>query len=201
KLMQNKVGSIVAIEPSTGEILCYVSSPTYNPNLLVGRERGNNAAALYKDPYKPFFIRPIQATYPPGSSFKPLSALIALQEGIITPQTTYNCPGYYPVGNRRVKCTHVHGVVNLAGAVAGSCNGYFDMVFERLINAHGPKQTEPTYTDWRNNLSKFGLGGKLGLDMPGEAKGNLPTASYYDKYYHKGGWRSGTVISLAIGQG
>jgi cell division protein FtsI/penicillin-binding protein 2 len=91
--MTNKVGSIVAIEPSTGEILCYVSSPTYDPNLLVGRERGNNAAKLYKDPYKPFFTRPVQAYYPPGSSFKPLSALIAMQEGVITPQTVYHCPG------------------------------------------------------------------------------------------------------------
>ena len=93
--MQNKVGSIVAIEPSTGEILAFVSSPTYDPNLMVGRERGNNAAKMYKDPYTPFLIRPIQAYYPPGSSFKPLSALIALQEGIITPQTTYYCPAAY----------------------------------------------------------------------------------------------------------
>jgi penicillin-binding protein 2 len=126
QLMQNKVGSIVAIEPSTGEILCYVSSPTYDPNLMVGRERGNNAAALYANPYNPFFIRPIQAKYPPGSSFKPLSALIALQEGIITPSTSYYCPGYYIAGNRRFKCNNgeAHGEVNLSSAVAKSCNGY-----------------------------------------------------------------------------
>jgi penicillin-binding protein 2 len=201
RLMQNKVGGIVAIEPSTGEILCYVSSPTYNPNLLVGHERGNNAAELYKDPYKPFFIRPIQAYYPPGSSFKPLSALIALQEGIITPQTTYNCPGYYYAGNHKIKCTHVHGVVNLSGAVAGSCNGYFSMVFEKLIELNGGKKTAATFTDWRNNVSKFGLGSKLGLDMPNEGKGNLPTSKLYDKMYHPGGWRSSTIVSLAIGQG
>ena len=203
KLMQNKVGSIVAIEPSTGEILCYVSSPTYNPNLLVGHERGNNAAALYKDPYKPFFTRTIQAIYPPGSSFKPLSALIAMQEGIITPETTYNCPGYYWAGNHKVPCFHgeAHGTVNLSRAVAESCNGYFSMVFERLINYNGAKQTSSTFTNWRNNVGKFGLGTRLGLDMPGEGKGNLPTSAHYDKVYRPGGWRSSTVISLAIGQG
>jgi penicillin-binding protein 2 len=203
KLMHNKLGSIVAIEPSTGEILCYVSSPTYNPNLMVGRQRGNNAAELYKDPYKPFFIRPIQAYYPPGSSFKPLSALIALQEGIITPQTTYYCPGFYWAGNHKIKCFHLeaHGIVNLSSAVAGSCNGYFSMVFEKLMNYYGAKSTSSTFTGWRNNVSKFGLGSKLGLDMPNEGKGNLPTTEHYDKIYHPGGWRSSTVISLAIGQG
>jgi len=203
KLMLNKVGSIVAIEPSTGEILCYVSSPTYNPNLLVGHERGNNAAELYKDPYKPFFTRPIQATYPPGSSFKPLSALIAMEEGIITPETTYNCPGYYWAGNHKVPCFHGerHGIVNLSSAVAESCNGYFSMVFERLINYNGAKQTSPTFTNWRGNVAKFGLGSRLGLDMPSEGKGNLPTSAHYDKVYRPGSWRSSTVISLAIGQG
>jgi penicillin-binding protein 2 len=203
RLMLNKVGSIVAIEPSTGEILCYVSSPTYDPNLLVGHERGNNAAELYKDPYKPFFIRPIQAYYPPGSSFKPLSALIALQEGIITPQTTYHCPGYYWAGNHKVPCFHneAHGTVDLSSAVALSCNGYFSMVFEKLMNFYGAKKTASTFTNWRDNVEKFGLGNKLGLDMPSEGKGNVPTSKYYDKIYHPGGWRSSTVISLAIGQG
>lgn len=203
KLMQNKVGSIVAIEPSTGEILCYVSSPTYDPNQLVGRERGNNADKLNKDPYKPFFIRPIQATYPPGSSFKPVDALIAEQEGLITPQTTYFCPGYYVSGNRHIKCYHneSHGLVNLSSAVAKSCNGYFFMVFEKLVNRYGWKNTDSTFNAWRSSVSKFGLGTRLDLDMPSEGRGNLPKASYYDKLYHKGGWRSSTVISLGIGQG
>jgi penicillin-binding protein 2 len=202
-LMKNKVGSIVAIEPSTGEILAYVSSPTYDPNLLVGRERGNNAAKLYKDPYKPFFARPVQAYYPPGSSFKPLSALIAMQEGVITPQTVYNCPGYYIAGNRRIQCFNheKHGAVTLSNAVAESCNGYFDMVFEKLINRNGPKNTDTSFTIWRNNVAKFGLGTKLDLDMPSEGRGYLPKASFYDKLYHRGGWRSSTVISLGIGQG
>ena len=203
KLMHDKLGSIVAIEPSTGEILCYVSSPTYDPNLLVGRERGNNAAKLYQNLYSPFLIRPIQARYPPGSSFKPLSALIALQEGVITPQTTYYCPGYYQAGNRRVPCNdgESHGTVNLASAVAKSCNGFFSMVFQRLIDHNGAKQTEATFANWRENVNKFGLGSKLGLDMPGESRGNLPTPMYYDNIYKRGGWRSSTIISLAIGQG
>jgi penicillin-binding protein 2 len=201
KLMQNKLGSIGAIEPSTGEILCYVSSPTYNPNLMVGRQRGNNAAALYKDPYKPFFIRPIQAYYPPGSSFKPLSALIALQEGIITPQTTYFCPGYYYAGNQKIKCLEAHGLVNLSGAVAGSCNGYFSMVFQKVMDQYGTRKTEETFKTWRGEVNKFGLGSRLGLDMPAEGKGNLPTALHYDNIYKEGRWRSSTIVSLAIGQG
>jgi penicillin-binding protein 2 len=203
KLMENKVGSIVAIEPSTGEILCYVSSPTYDPNLMVGRQRGNNAAKLYANPYNPFFIRPIQAKYPPGSSFKPLSALIALQEGIITPQTTYNCPGYYYAGNRKVRCNNgeAHGIVNLSSAVSKSCNGYFSMVFQKLIDHNGAKKTGATFTDWRTEVSKFGFGTRLGLDMPNEGKGNLPTQLHYDNIYKPGGWRASTIISLAIGQG
>ncbi|MFI5160383.1 MAG: penicillin-binding protein 2 [Sphingobacteriales bacterium] len=203
QLMKNKVGGIVAIEPSTGEILCYVSSPTYNPNLMVGHDRGNNAAELYKNPYKPFFIRPIQAYYPPGSSFKPLSALIALQEGIITPQTTYYCPGYYMAGNHRVPCYHneAHGLVNLSSAVAQSCNGYFSMVFEKLMNQHGVKNIDTTFTNWRDKVTKFGMGARLGLDMPSEGKGNVPTAAHYDKVYKGPNWRSSTIVSLAIGQG
>jgi penicillin-binding protein 2 len=203
KLMQNKVGSIVAIEPSTGEILCYVSSPTYDPNLMVGRQRGNNAAKMYADPYNPLFIRPIQARYPPGSSFKPLSALIGLQEGVITPQTTYYCPGYYKAGNRYVPCNNreSHGTVNLSSAVAKSCNGYFSMVFQKILDRDGAKNTEATFVDWRTNVNKFGLGSKLGLDMPSESRGNLPTPLHYDNMYKKGRWRSSTIISLAIGQG
>jgi penicillin-binding protein 2 len=203
KLMKNKVGSIVAIEPSTGEILAFVSSPGYDPNLLVGHERGHNYNELHDNPYKPFLIRPIQANYPPGSSFKPLSALIAMHEGVITPQTTYNCPGYYQAGNRRIKCFNGerHGLVTLSGAVTHSCNGYFDMVFEKLINRKGAKQTDTSFTLWRNSVAKFGLGGRLDLDLPAEGPGYLPKASFYDKLYHKGGWRSSTIISLGIGQG
>jgi penicillin-binding protein 2 len=203
KLMENKLGSIVAIEPSTGEILCYVSSPTYDPNLMVGRERGNNTAKIYANVYDPFFIRPIQAKYPPGSSFKPLSALIALQEGVIDPSTTYYCPGYYYAGNQRIPCNkgESHGLVNLSSAVAKSCNGFFCMVFQRLLDHNGARQTEASFINWRANVNKFGLGSKLGLDMPGEGRGNLPTPLHYDNIYKQGRWRSSTIISLAIGQG
>jgi len=203
KLMQGKLGSIVAIEPSTGEILCFVSSPTYDPNLMVGRERGKNAAKMYDNPFDPFLVRPIQAYYPPGSSFKPLSALIALQNNMINPQTSYNCPGVYWAGNHPVPCYHheVHGIVTLSSAVAQSCNGYFCMVFEKIINANGAKNTATTFDDWRTKVAKFGLGSKLGLDLPSEGHGNLPTAADYNKKYPNGGWRSSTVISLAIGQG
>jgi penicillin-binding protein 2 len=202
RLMANKVGSIVAIEPSTGEILCFVSSPTYNPNQLVGRQRSENYSKLNQDPYKPFLIRPIQARYQPGSSFKPLDALIAIQEGVITPQTTYNCPGYYIAGNRRIQCFHgeVHGTVNLASAVAHSCNGYFFMVFEKLINQKGPKYTDTSFTIWRDKVLKFGIATKLKIDLPGENSGFLATAAFYNKWYKRGGWRSSTIISLGIGQ-
>jgi penicillin-binding protein 2 len=203
QLMHNKVGSIVAIDPNTGEILAFVSSPTYNPNLMVGHERGNNIAALLANPYDPLVVRPIQAYYPPGSSFKPLSALIALQEGIITPETTYNCPGYYISGNRKVKCFNGerHGVVNLRSAVAESCNGFFFMVFDKLINAAGVKKTAYSFTEWRDKVLKFGLSQRLGLDFPGERPGRIYSAKNYDQVYKPGGWRSSTILSDAIGQG
>jgi penicillin-binding protein 2 len=201
QLMKNKVGSIVAIEPSTGEILCFVSSPTYDPNLMVGRERGNNAAKMYQDPYSPLLIRPIQAYYPPGSSFKPLDALIALQEGIITPQTTFFCPHYYQAGNHRVKCEHFDGITDLRKGIAVSCNTYFCNVFDKLMNKNGAKNTRQTFIDWREDVNKFGFGVKLDVDMPNERKGNVPTPLHYDKIFGENHWRSSTIISLAIGQG
>jgi penicillin-binding protein 2 len=168
---------------------------------MVGRDRGNNAEKMYRDIYDPLLVRPIQAYYPPGSSFKPLSALIALQEGIITPQTTYDCPGVYYVGKHPVKCLEVHGIVDLSGAVAASCNGYFTKLFQKMIDLNGFKNVDTTYSAWRNNVAKFGLGARLGVDLPNEGKGNLPTADHYDKIYHRGNWRSSNVYSLAIGQG
>ena len=201
KLMQNKVGSIVAIEPSTGEILCFVSSPTYDPNILVGRERGNNMAAMYKNPYNPLFIRPIQAYYSPGSSFKPLDALIALQEGIITPQTTFFCPHYYQNGRSRVKCEHFDGNTDLRKGIAQSCNTYFCNVFSQLINHNGAKQTEATYAAWKQRVNKFGFGVKLDVDLPSERRGLVPNPLFYDNRFGKSKWRAATIMSLAIGQG
>lgn len=201
KLMKNKVGSIVAIEPSTGEILCFVSSPGYDPNLMVGRERGNNAAELYKNPYNPFFIRPIQAYYPPGSSFKPLDALIALQAGLIIPQTTFNCTGTYWAGNHPVHCDEVHGVTNLSRAIAESCNTYFCNVFDKLMSVNGTKNIASTFVDWKAKVNKFGFGVRLGVDLPHEGRGNVPTDVQYDKRFGVNHWRSSSIISLAIGQG
>ena len=197
--MQNKVGSIIAIEPSTGEILCFVSSPTYNPNLMVGRERGNNAAKMYKNPYTPFLIRPIQAYYPPGSSFKPLNALIALQAGLINPQTSYYCTGAYKGGLPR--CDEPHGQSDLARAIAVSCNTYFSSVFERLMNVNGAKNIDTTFVDWRAKVSKFSFGERLGIDLPNEGRGFMPTAQLYNKKFGVNHWRSNSILSLAIGQG
>ncbi len=199
QLMQNKVGSIIAIEPSTGEILCFVSSPTYDPNLMVGRERGNNAAKMYKNPYTPFLIRPIQAYYPPGSSFKPLNALIALQAGLITPETSYYCTGAYKGGLPR--CDEPHGQSDLARAIAVSCNTYFSSVFERLMNVNGAKNIDTTFVDWRKKVSRFSFGERLDIDLPNEGRGFLPTAQLYNKKFGVNHWRSNSILSLAIGQG
>ncbi len=201
KLMKDKVGSIVAIEPSTGEILCFVSAPTYDPNLLVGRERGSNSVKLNQNPYNPLFIRPIMAYYPPGSSFKPLNALIGLQEGIINPQTTFYCSGVYWAGNHPVACTHVHGETNLTLGIAGSCNVFFDNVFNKLINLNGYKNIEQSYIDWKMRVNKFGFGVKLNIDMPNERKGYVPSAAHYNKVYGARHWNANTIISLGIGQG
>jgi penicillin-binding protein 2 len=201
KLMHNKVGSIVAIDPSTGEILCFVSSPTYDPNLMVGRDRGNNAAKMYQDPYNPFLIRPIQAYYPPGSSFKPLAALIALQEGIITPQTSFDCTGTYWAGNHPVHCEFPHGVTNLSHGIAMSCNTYFSNVFTEVMDHNGVRNLHQTYTDWKADVNKFGFGVKLNVDLPNEKRGFVPTASYYDNKFKNPNWRPSSIISLAIGQG
>ena len=201
KLMQNKVGSIVAIEPSTGEILCFVSSPGYDPNLLVGRQRGKNMSELYKNAYKPLLIRPIQAYYPPGSSFKPMDALVALQEGLIQPNTTFYCPGGYRAGNHWVGCEHVDGATDLTKAIKMSCNTYFCYVFDKLINKNGPRNIRYSYLDWRKHILNFGWGAKLNIDLPNEKKGLVPTDERYDKVFGKNRWRSSSIISLAIGQG
>lgn len=201
ELMKNKVGSIVAIEPATGEILAFVSSPTYNPNLMVGKQRGNNTVKMYQDPYKPFLVRPIQATYPPGSSFKPVDGLIALQEGLITPSTVFFCPHFYQAGNHRVKCEHFDGPTNLTQGITVSCNTYFCYTFDKLINKDGVQNRRNAFNDWRNRITAFGLGGKLGIDLPSERKGNVPTDTHYDKVFGKNRWRSSSIISLAIGQG
>lgn len=200
ELMKNKIGSIVAIEPSSGEILAFISSPGYNPNMMVGRQRGNNYMKLLENPYKPMFIRPIQAEYPPGSIFKIVNALVAEQFGLINPETTFNCPGGYRYGNRTMGCTHVHGTLDLTQSIQYSCNTYFGYTYNRMIDHAGLRSVD-AYKRWQEAVAKFGIGSKLNIDLPNERKGLLPSADYYTKRWGSDKWGSGFNISLSIGQG
>ena len=202
QLMKNKLGSVVAIEPSSGEILTFVSSPSYDPNLMVGKDRGNNYMDMLNDLNKPMFIRPIQASYPPGSVFKVVAALTAQQAGLIDQHTIFNCPGGYRYGGGRaiMRCTHVDGPTNLIKSIQMSCNTYYGYVYAKMIDSRGlpgPK----AYDLWREGLLKFGLGRRLGIDLPGEKGGFVPESSFYTKRYGNEKWRSGYNISLSIGQG
>lgn len=200
-LMVNKIGSIVAIEPSTGEILAFVSSPKYDPNMMVGRQRGNNYMKLLKDPNKPMFIRPTQAEYPPGSIFKVVNALVAQQMGAINTNTYFNCPGGYRYGTRGLmKCTHVHGTINLEKSIETSCNTYYGYTFNRMIDKTGLKPSH-AYTRWRDAVLKFGIGNELGIDLPGERNGLVPKTEYFTKKWGSDKWGSSFTISLSIGQG
>jgi penicillin-binding protein 2 len=199
RLMQNKKGSIVAIEPATGEILALISMPYYDPNLLVGRERSSNYVLLSHDTLNPLFNRALMAKYPPGSTFKSINALIGLQEEVLTPNTRYSCYNGYRAGSFRMGC-HAHpSPVDLEYSIQTSCNAYYSNVFRSIVDNY--KETEEGYTVWRNYVQNFGLGKKTGLDLPNELEGFVPPAEYYDRYYRKGGWNSLTIVSLAIGQG
>ncbi len=201
RLMNNKIGSIVAIEPSTGEILAFISSPGYDPNMMVGRQRGNNYMKLLNEPSKPMFIRPIQAEYPPGSIFKVVNALVAQQFGLINSNTTFYCPGGYRYSSRGVmKCTHIHGSVNLEASIKESCNTYYGYTYNLMIDHAGMRPVN-AYKRWREAVAKFGIGDKLGIDLPAERKGLLPTAEFYTKRWGSDKWSSGFNISLSIGQG
>jgi penicillin-binding protein 2 len=201
QLMKNKIGSIVAIEPSTGEILSFVSSPGYDPNLMVGRQRGNNYMALLNDKYKPMFVRPIQAEYPPGSIFKVVNALVAQQFGLINENTYFFCPGGYRYGRRGfMGCTHVHGSIGLKGSITESCNTYYGYTYARMIDQAGMRPVN-AYKKWRTAVSAFGIGTALGIDLPGERNGLLPKADLYTKRYKNDRWGSAFTISLSIGQG
>jgi penicillin-binding protein 2 len=200
-LMRNKKGSIIAIEPSTGELLAFISSPTYDPNLLVGRERGKNYGKLVMDENKPLFIRPIMAQYPPGSSFKVIQALIGQQGGYITPETRFPCGGGYRLGSRLVRCEHVHPPLNLMESIQYSCNTYYCWEFRKMIDDGKYASAENNYKAWRDQVEKFGIGKKLNIDLPNELKGLLPTTKFYDKFYGRGHWKFSNIISLSFGQG
>ncbi|MES2458421.1 MAG: penicillin-binding protein 2 [Bacteroidota bacterium] len=200
ELMHNKVGSIVAIEPATGEILAFVSSPGYDPNLMVGRNQGNNYMELLKNPNRALNVRPIMGYYSPGSAFKPLDALIGMQEGVIDENTTFFCPGYFKVGKHTVKCEHRDGNVAVRMGLARSCNTYACYVFQKLLTQRKFKNQKIAYDAWRDKVKLWGLGDSLGVDLPGERTGRLYDAAYYTKNYGKY-WGYSTVLSLAIGQG
>lgn len=198
--MQNKIGSVVAIEPATGEILAFVSSPGYDPNLMVGRERGNNYMKFLNDPYKPMFIRPTQAEYPPGSIFKIINALVGQQSGLLNTNTVFPCGGGYRYGNRIMRCTHVHPPLNLTQSIQFSCNAYYGYAYNRMIDHAGVRPVN-AYKNWRGAVAKFNVGSKLDIDLPNERKGLLPTADMYTKLWGSNKWASNFNISLSIGQG
>lgn len=201
-LMQNKIGAIVAIEPETGEILAMVSSPTYKPSSLIGRERGKNYAALVRDPYKPLYDRSLMAAYPPGSTFKPTQGMILMQEGIITLNTLYPCHHGFISGGLRVGCHEHASPISLQPALQTSCNAFFCYGFKSMMdNRSKYKTTADAFTLWKDYLVSMGYGYKLGIDLPGEKRGFIPNSEYYDKYYGRGRWRGLTIISVAIGQG
>ena len=200
-LMQNKVGAVVAIEPSTGEILACISNPSYDPNLLVGRARTKNYVKLLLDPVKPLFNRALMAYYPPGSTFKLINDLIGEQEGVLNPLTGYYCDGGYHMGSLTVKCDARHGLLSLESAIAHSCNTFHCYVFRSIVDQRKFSSTAEGYQVWRNHVLTFGIGKRLFSDLPQELKGSVPTIEYYDKYFGKNKWRSSTVISLSIGQG
>ncbi len=201
-LMVGKRGAIVAIEPSTGEILCMVSSPTYDPRLLVGRPRGRNYKMLTQDPSLPLFDRALGGAYPPGSTFKPTQGLIFLQEGIITTSTTYPCYHGYINGGLRVGC-HSHGSpLPLKPALQTSCNAFFCWGFKNMIDRRSKYgSSAAAFEVWKKHLVSMGYGYRLGVDLPHESRGFLPNAKFYDKFYGEGRWSANTVISVSIGQG
>ena len=199
QLMKNKRGSIVAIDPTNGEILAMVSSPSYDPNLLVGRVRGNNYIKLLNDPVKPLFDRALMALYPPGSIFKIVQSLIGLDEGVITENSAFPC-------DKSVVGCHNHpNATNLKNAIKMSCNPYFYQVFRRIIQHN---QTNDRFTDselglnqWYDKVTSFGLGFRLGIDMPSVKKGFIPSATFYNNRYGEHAWAFSTIYSLSIGQG
>ncbi|SDC99439.1 penicillin-binding protein 2 [Algoriphagus faecimaris] len=198
-LMAGKTGSVVAIEPKTGEILSMISAPFYDPNQLTGSEFGKTYTALNRMETKPLFNRPIMAKYPPGSIFKVVQSLIGLQDGILTPETTFAC-------NRSLVACHNHpSPVNLFGAIRNSCNPYYHQAFRKIINreisSNTYKDTEIGLNDWREKVMKFGLGTSLGVDITGELGGDVPSSKLYDRFYGEGRWKYSTIYSLSIGQG
>ncbi|MDE7448839.1 MAG: penicillin-binding protein 2 [Paramuribaculum sp.] len=201
-LMVNKIGAVVAIEPKTGEILAMVSSPTYDPSLLVGRQRGANYSMLIKDHYKPLYDRALKGAYPPGSTFKPSQGLILQQEGIINLSTPYPCYHGYISGGLRMGC-HAHGSpITLKPALQTSCNAFFCWGFKAMVDKRSKYgSSAEAFEVWKRHLVSLGYGYPLGVDLPGESRGFIPNAKFYNKVYGEGRWSANSIISVSIGQG
>ena len=198
-LMQNKVGSLVAIEPSTGEILTMVSSPGIDVEMLA--DIGKHYKEIVSDPHKPMFNRAVQAPYPPGSVFKLVNGLIGLEEGVLKPEYTYPCNKGYYFGKHKLGCHAHRSPLDLEDAIMMSCNGYFCYVMRNILENRKYGSQAEALDKWHDYVSSFGFGHKLGSDFPAELGGTIPTSAYYNKVYGKGGWKFTTVISISIGQG
>ena len=198
-LMQNKVGSLVAIEPSTGEILTMVSSPGIDVEMLA--DIGKHYKEIVSDPHKPMFNRAVQAPYPPGSVFKLVNGLIGLEEGVLKPEYTYPCNKGYYFGKHKLGCHAHRSPLDLEDAIMMSCNGYFCYVMRNILENREYGSQAEALDKWHDYVSSFGFGHKLGSDFPAELGGTIPTSNYYNKIYGKGGWKFTTVISISIGQG
>ncbi len=201
KLMQGKVGAAVAIEPKTGGIIAMVSGPNFDPNMLTGPEKQQNFNKLFLDVSSPLLNRAIKGQYPPGSTFKPLGALVALDEGIITPSFGIGCSGAYYGCARPVKCTHNNPghAANLRLAIANSCNSYFTHIYRLSVDANRHGGVKKGYQKWKGYMNNFDLGVRVGVDLPSEDKGNIPDSSVYNKVY-RNSWSSCTNLTLGIGQ-
>jgi penicillin-binding protein 2 len=202
-LMVNKIGAVVAIEPSTGEILAMVSSPSYDPTLLIGRDRGKNYKALVNDPLKPLFDRALQGAYPPGSTFKPTQGLIFLQEGVVNLSTPFPCYRGFINGRLRVGCHSHPSPITLKPALQTSCNAYFCWGFKAMVDNKRSKygSSANAFEVWKKHLVSLGYGYKLGVDLPHEGRGFIPNEKFYNKIYGEGHWSANTIISVSIGQG
>lgn len=201
RLMQNKIGSIVAIEPSTGEILCMVTSPNYDPRLLVGRDRGKLHRMLQQDSRKPLLNRALMGAYPPGSTFKAAQALTYLQEGIVTERfPSFPCYHGFRYGRLKLGCHSHRSPLSLVPAIATSCNSYFCWGLFRMFSSKKYGRPQKAITVWKDHMVAQGFGYRLGVDLPSESRGLIPNAQFYDKAY-RGHWNGLTVISIAIGQG
>lgn len=201
RLLEGKLGAIVAIEPSTGQILCMASSPTYDPRLTVGRNRGKYHQQLSRDPMRPLLNRAIMGTYPPGSTFKITQALMGLQEGSITPEIAFPCHHGFNYKGLHLGCHGHASPINLVPAIGTSCNAYFCWNFYRMFsNKRKYGSVQNAMNCWKDHMVDMGFGYKLGIDLPGESRGMIPNANYYDDHYRKS-WNALTVISISIGQG